>query len=152
MWKLIPFSVSILFLVGCRDDELGHDDLTGKGDEPKIEAASPSPQAINLASLDLAGDRKLIAPLADAYRRIDATVDGWQTEAFSESAASQLDRLAESLQKSDDSASVALANSSIEILEALVTADFRSSSLRPQLAEVLNRDGILVFRFDPSAS
>ena len=150
MWKLIPFLVSILFLVGCRDDELGNDDLTGKDDEPKIEAASPSPQTINLASLDLAGDRKLIAPLADAYRRIDPTVDGWQTEAFSEKAASQLDRLAESLQKNDDTASGALANSSIEILEALATADFRSSSLRPQLAEVLNSDGLLVSRFDPS--
>ncbi|MFT6177991.1 MAG: hypothetical protein ACJAQT_000620 [Akkermansiaceae bacterium] len=151
MSKLIPFFVSILFLVGCDDDGPGNAGPPEKDGEAKVEAAAPFPRATNLASLDLAGDRQLIAPLADAYRRIDATVDGWESEAFSEKAASQLDRLAESLQQNDTTASGALSESSIERLAALVTADFRSSSLRPQLAEVRNRDGLLVSRFDPSA-
>jgi hypothetical protein len=150
MSKLIPLLVSILFLVGCDDDEPGNAGPPEKDGEAKVEAAAPFPRATNLASLDLAGDRQLIAPLADAYRRIDATVDGWESEAFSEKAASQLDRLAESLQQNDATASGALGKSSIEILAALVTADFRASSLRPQLAEVRNRDGLLVSRFDPS--
>ncbi len=150
MWKLSPFAVSILFLTGCNDGESGNDDPPGKDGEPKIEGSSPPTQATNLASLDLAGDRKLIAPLSDAYRRIDPTVDGWQTETFSESAARQLDRLAKSLQKSDDLASGTLANSAIKTLEALASTDYRSPSLRPQLAEVLNSEELLVHRFAPS--
>ena len=124
MSKLIPLLVSILFLVGCDDDEPGNAGPPEKDGEAKVEAAAPFPRATNLASLDLAGDRQLIAPLADAYRRIDATVDGWESEAFSEKAASQLDRLAESLQQNDATASGALGKSSIEILAALVTAEF----------------------------
>jgi len=150
MWKLIPFLVGILFLTGCGDEELGNDDLPGNDGESETGVASPSPQATDLASLDLAGDRTLIGPLADAYRRIDPTADGWQSEAFGENATSQLKRLAKSLQKIHDTASGALTSSSIEILEAFATSDFRSSSLRPQLAKVLNRDGLLVSRFDPS--
>ena len=41
-------------------------------------------------ALDLAERRALIQPLADAYNRIDAAKDGWQTEAFSKRASQQL--------------------------------------------------------------
>ena len=43
------------------------------------------------------GNREYVAPLADAYSRIDPTKDGWQSEAFSEAATKELKALAKSL-------------------------------------------------------
>ena len=62
-----------------------------------------------------------IAPLADAYHRIDPTADGWQTEAFHEATNKQLHHLANLFQDEINDAS----------LEQLVDQDFEGSGFQP---------------------
>ena len=61
-----------------------------------------------------------IAPLADAYRRIDPTADGWQTEAFHEATNTQLHHLADLFKDEIDDTR----------LEQLVDPDFKGSGFQ----------------------
>ncbi len=62
-----------------------------------------------------------VAPLADAYRRIDPAADGWQTEAFNEASNKQLKRLAKLFEDQLDDAT----------LEELADDQFVCSTLQP---------------------
>lgn len=61
------------------------------------------------------------APLADAYRRIDPTADGWQTEAFNEAAGKQLKKLAHLFEAPIDES----------VIKKLTDADFACTGLVP---------------------
>ena len=78
-----------------------------------------------------------IAPLADAYRRIDPTADGWQTEAFHEATNTQLHHLADLFKDEIDDT----------LLEQLVDQDFKGSGFQPEnLDEVFSDATIEVKR------
>ena len=62
-----------------------------------------------------------VAPLADAYRRIDPSADGWQTEAFNEASSQQLKQLAKLFEGNLDAA----------ILDALTNDAFTCPPLQP---------------------
>jgi hypothetical protein len=89
--------------------------------------------------------RRYIAPLEDAYRRIDPSQDGWQTEAFSEAVAEPLERLSRLLE----------GRGAIEQqqLRELAADDFVCQPLRPESLRDVFRDGsLLVQRGDDSAA
>ena len=79
-------------------------------------------------------NREFIAPLKDAYDRVDPVKDGWQSEAFSSAAMKQIHQL-ESL----------LAGESIEPsdLDALAAPTISLSQLRPRELESVFADGRL---------
>jgi hypothetical protein len=76
--------------------------------------------------------RELVAPLADAWKRIDPAADGWDTEAFNEAAGAQLSRFKEALAEPDPGE---------RDLEDLATPDFATAGLRPPALEELSYDG-----------
>lgn len=58
--------------------------------------ASPRPTTtsdVSMVKAPGASQTSYVAPLADAYRRIDPVADGWETEAFHESSSKQLEKL-----------------------------------------------------------
>ena len=75
---------------------------------------------------------ELFPLLADSYARIDPAKDGWETEAFSEAANRQLQRLVTLF---EDAAS--------EIPEGLASARFASATLRPTEQSIVFDDGSL---------
>ncbi|MCA9196761.1 MAG: VCBS repeat-containing protein [Planctomycetales bacterium] len=88
-----------------------------------------------------AQQRSFVAPLADAYRRIDPNADGWETEAFHDATSQQLDQLTRLFKenKSDRDAN----------LTDWVAADFQQATLRPaQLQEVFQDEALRVLRAD----
>ena len=132
----------------CKEDSSEKE--TVEGDETREESGAGVLviDEADLGFLDLSGEHKLIGPLADAYRRLNPAEDGWETETFSENVASQLNLLAAELKKIEGLNELSdKVNSS---LGDLVTSDFRSGMLRPQVNEVLKSEGLRVNRFDGS--
>ena len=85
--------------------------------------------------------RTYVAPLADAYRRIDASADGWQTEAFNEASGKQLKKLARLFEDQLSDATLA----------SLVDRDFVCSTLNPaSLREVFRDKSLQVQRSYPA--
>lgn len=86
--------------------------------------------------------KQFIAPLRDAYDRIDPTKDGWESEAFSAAAMEQLHRLESLL---SEAAPVEAAS-----LTELVAESLSTTSLRPDNPASVYNDGQLkVLRADP---
>lgn len=79
--------------------------------------------------------KKFIAPLQDAYERIDPLKDGWETEAFNTEAMKQLHLLEELMMASEPVTASGLAS----VVDPAMTA----SALRPATAGVVFDDGRL---------
>ena len=80
-----------------------------------------------------------VAPLADAYRRLDPSADGWETEALSQAAQDQLNGLAGLFESSQKPALSSAAD--------VVAAEFACAGMRPQvLDDVLTDDAFRVRR------
>ena len=79
--------------------------------------------------------KKFIAPLQDAYERIDPMKDGWETEAFNTEAMKQLHLLEELMMASEPVTAAGLAS----VVDPAMTA----SALRPATAGVVFDDGRL---------
>ncbi len=107
-------------------NEVEPDSAAGAAD---AVATDPLPTAPGLA------ERTLIAPLADSYRRIDPTEDGWRSEAFSEAAGRQLKKLAKLLEHPDQL--------DTQRLSELTAADYSSARLRPGKLVAVFDDGAL---------
>ena len=119
----------------------GPSDLPPSDAAANTEATPPAENPINDAigntSLPTApglANPSLIAPLADAYRRMDPTEDGWQSEAFSEAATAQLGKLGHLLEDAKDDA---------EATAALATDQFSTGGLRPNQLQTVFDDGVL---------
>lgn len=83
--------------------------------------------------------RTYVAPLADAYRRIDAAADGWQTEAFNEASGKQMKLLSRLFEEPLDKLTV----------DSLVDDSFVCSTLCPDsLREVFRDRSLRVQRAD----
>ena len=80
-----------------------------------------------------------VAPLADAYRRIDPAADGWQTEAFNDASSKQLKQLSKLFEgKLDD-----------EVINGLAAEDFVGETITPDsLQEVFRDETLIVKRAD----
>ncbi len=150
MRRLILFLTGSFVLSGCGEDPSTQEDTDVVDNKTENSLVVPVVDEVDLGSLDLSGDHKLIGPLADAYRRLDPGEDGWETERFSENAAGQFNLLAKSLKKIEgfDWGADELTAS----LRVLATADFHSCSLRPQVSEVFNSAGLKVNRLVSSDS
>ena len=79
--------------------------------------------------------KKFIAPLQDAYERIDPLKDGWETEAFNTEAMKQLHLLEELMMASEPVTAAGLAS----VVDPAMTA----TALRPATAGVVFDDGRL---------
>lgn len=97
-----------LFICSCSNDKASEDQSSGKNatqPSPIADSAGPVAQPVTGIRSDTvvtapglgSENREYVAPLADAYNRIDPTNDGWQSEAFSEAATKELKTLAKSL-------------------------------------------------------
>ncbi len=85
--------------------------------------------------------RDYVGPLADAYRRLDPTQDGWETEAFHERATGQLKHLAHFLEDAESATQ--------EHLVSVVAQEFSTSGLRPAARQTRFADGnFVVERFE----
>ncbi len=100
--RYFPFLLVFLAATACSERvELEHAAQSGKASGSETAAVEPplkgSAGAIDSETAALPGleDRDYVAPLADAYSRIDPARDGWDTEAFTEAATAQLAVLAE---------------------------------------------------------
>ena len=118
-----PLIALPLLLSSCKESE--PESETGTPEQPREFAQ----EIIKAPGLE---NRELVAPLADAWNRIDPSKDGWDTEAFNEAAGAQLGLLKEALAETDPSA---------RELEDLATKDFSSIGLRPSELEELSYDG-----------
>ncbi|MEZ6117388.1 MAG: hypothetical protein R3C28_12540 [Pirellulaceae bacterium] len=88
-----------------------------------------------------AKQRSFVAPLADAYRRIDPNADGWETEAFHDATSQQLDQLTRLFKETTPDSDAKLTD--------WVAADFQQATLRPaQLQEVFQDEALRVLRAD----
>lgn len=84
-------------------------------------------------------EKRYIGPLKDAYDRIDPTKDGWESEALSAEATSQLNDLADLLE--------APAELNVEDLKALISPKYKSRALRPaNLRPVFREVGVEIYR------
>ena len=102
------------------------------------EASEASTAASPLAPPSVAPGldrKKFIAPLQDAYERIDPLKDGWETEAFNTEAMKQLHLLEELMMASEPVTAAGLAS--------LVDPAMTASALRPATAGVVFDDGRL---------
>ena len=104
--------------------------------------ASPETSSGELATLFT---RQIKTQLAEQSQRVDPRHDGWQTEAFAESALAQLKKIAEILKHAD--------SIDIEGLAKMVSAEFACQPLRPaQLAEVFRGPALVIRRSGRPAS
>jgi len=95
--------------------------------DPMPGAAGPSAVAPGLET------KKFIAPLQDAYERLDPVKDGWETEAFSSAAMDQLHALEALLEASEPVTAAALT--------PLVAPSITTTPLRPETATQVFQDG-----------
>ena len=92
----LPFALTLLIgslgLQGCsRERE------TGAAPPPAAATAPHSSSPVELIHAPGMDQRKLVAPLADAWNRIDPLKDGWESEAQSEKISSKLKHLAKAM-------------------------------------------------------
>ncbi len=95
-----------------------------RGKHPVNEVPSPDKTVIEMIPAPGLEDAPVIAPLADAWSRIDPKEDGWDSEALSEAVGGKLKKLAGMIKDS-----LVTGYSS---LEELVDADYTASPLRAQ--------------------
>ncbi|MCA9211464.1 MAG: VCBS repeat-containing protein [Planctomycetales bacterium] len=82
-----------------------------------------------------ATQQSYVAPLADAYRRIDPAADGWETEAFNEASNQQLKNLGKLFEESPDKSKA--------LPDKLVTDEFVCSPLHPAMITKVFEDATL---------
>ncbi len=94
-----------------------------------------------------ASQTSYLAPLADAYRRIDPAADGWETEAFHEASSKQLEKLTSLVQTSlDDAVAASLAADQFgcaALYPDSVQDVFHDDSLRVQRAQALTNNALV---------
>ena len=88
------------------------------------------------------GQGNLIAPLRDAYERMDPGKDGWASEAFSASASEQLYLLEDLLGGPDDITAASLGE--------LAVAEVSTTALRPENLSLTFDDGRFLVRRPPA--
>ena len=88
------------------------------------------------------GQGTLIAPLRDAYERMDPGKDGWASEAFSASASEQLHLLEDLLGGPDDITAASLGE--------LAVAEVSTTALRPENLSLTFDDGRFLVRRPPA--
>ena len=116
-----------------------------------MKSPASKPDATQSATVTVSGietapglvERELIGPLRDAFDRIDPAADGWQSEALSDAATSQLALLSQALEASE--------RRDARVLSEFVAADFSAPSLRPaSLEREFQADGFTVLRSVPN--
>ena len=102
--RYIPFVSMIavaLVLLACGDFSTSDPSGNAGGTASETEIVTSSPTESN-ALIDAPGlKRDYVAPLADAYRRIDPAEDGWQSETFSATVTARLADLAHWIESDD---------------------------------------------------
>ncbi|MGC6457546.1 MAG: FG-GAP repeat domain-containing protein [Akkermansiaceae bacterium] len=122
--KRLPlFLAPVGFLSSCQDSEVETETRN------EVQTREFSKGTIEAPGLK---ERELVAPLADAWNRIDPSADGWDTEAFNEEAGAQLKFFKQALAEPDPAA---------RDLEGLASKEFSSAGLRPPELEELNYNG-----------
>lgn len=131
------FLIFLVFSVGCtRRANTTSVEQDSKRSEINIEdSVFRPPETVSLITPNSLGNRALIGPLADAYRRIDPQSDGWDTEVFGAAASKQLKHLADAIETNAESSEI-------------VSQEFRSPSLTGESAirEVFNDKVLRVSR------
>ncbi|MDZ4779077.1 MAG: VCBS repeat-containing protein [Planctomycetia bacterium] len=111
--------------------------------EPVIALVQNALDGEALPTAPCLDNNPLVSPLADAYKRIDPTQDGWVTEAFNDAAGKQLGILTKVLEH----ASVAKSDELID----LVSDSIEFEALAPsELTVIVNKTGMRVSRAKPS--
>lgn len=104
---------------------------------PKAPLATPPRNAstADVAMVKAPGStqKSYVAPLADAYRRLDPTADGWETEAFHELSSKQLEKLAALFEKPLDDT----------LLASLADDRFLCTTLNPANLQEVFRDELV---------
>ncbi len=126
--SLVPFA-----LPSCGEKQ----ENPGSATLPSQPAAAALPAS--LPAIAPGQDKKFIAPLADAYERMDPIKDGWESEAFNTAAMTQLHALEALLAGKENVTPADLAD--------LASADVSVEPLRPaNAAEVFNDGRLRVLR------
>jgi hypothetical protein len=137
--RLLTLLASVCSIVGC-----GNDVQQVKGRASKLDATQSAP--VSVSGIETApglAERELIGPLRDAFERIDPAVDGWQSEALSDAATSQLTLLTQALEAAE--------RRDASFLSEFVAADFSAPPLRPSsLEREFQADGFTVRRSAPN--
>ena len=137
--RLLALLTSVCSIVGCAPDAR------------QVKSPASKPDATQSATVTASGietapglaERELIGPLRDAFDRIDPAADGWQSEALSDAATSQLALLSQALEASE--------RRDAKVLSEFVAADFSAPSLRPaSLEREFQADGFTVLRSVPN--
>lgn len=107
---------------------------------PEIQAIFDQASVTEIGQLTGLDASDYVAPLADAYERIDPGRDGWDTEAFHESANAQLGKLAKELST----------HGSAQTLE-IETSTFKTSPWFPPAPKTIRKpeSGLAVTRLAP---
>lgn len=153
VWGLILLIVPILaygaYRVALRPADSSTQETattSDHNDEQTVDSAADTPlESVQVSATRVrapgATQQTFVAPLADAYRRIDPTADGWQTEAFNEASDKQLKLLAALFKGSVKDANP----------DDIADVDFACSTLRPEtLREVFQDASLRVDHADPS--
>ncbi len=141
-WRLWGFLTFAVVLVGsaCWWTFSSQPNAPGDANQEQRETASDQLNLTGgqLPSVPAAGPAQLIAPLADAYARIDPTRDGWQSEALSEQINKQLKRIAKICTQKPLSS---------EKLKQVLAEGFQCGRLQPAALQTrFDRDALLVQR------
>lgn len=124
-----------VLMTGCGEGKFTRSEppTPGAGRTTVVSAAHPDGSEAATGTIPVPKNSRLIAPLRDAYDRVDPTKDGWESEAFSAAAMDQLHAL-EALLASGRAVLAA-------DLDPLAEAGVRSTSLRPEEMRVVFDDG-----------
>jgi hypothetical protein len=129
--NLFLLLAGIVFFVAC--DDGGRTQAPGAPNPTDTQRpVVPAPGESDIAPAPGLQNVELFPLLADSYARIDPAKDGWESEAFSEAANRQLQRLVTLFE-----------DGSSEIPEELASAGFASGPLRPTERSTVFDDGSL---------
>ena len=137
--QLLALVTSVCSIVGCAPD-------ARHGNSPASKTDATQSATVTASGIETApglADRELIGPLRDAFDRIDPAADGWQSEALSDAATSQLALLSQALEAAE--------RRNAKVLSEFVAADFSAPPLRPSsLEREFQADGFTVLRSVPN--
>ena len=137
LWPLVLVALTLIifgvvkFWPSTTTDELTSSEPSAKPESNEL-VFDPADRTTVRAPGSL--QQSYVAPLADAYRRIDPGADGWQTEAFHEASNKQLKLLADSFKKELDDAT----------LNAIADDELWCPPLQPSSTDIVFQDDTLL--------
>lgn len=129
---LIVAVAALLTACGGKDSKGANGANGSLPSAPETANGSEAPSAVGIETAPGLENMELFSLLADSYERIDPAQDGWQTEAFSEAANRQLQRLVALFEGSE-----------IDMSQSLASPEFASASLVPAEYATVFTDGTM---------